>query len=167
MNKPRLNINYIFFIMLINIDLPTELNFIKTNMLKTIILLSFVSLISLGANAQADSTDLLLSTTAPVLETEMDSILFGAGGYEEHLLEFDITDTASFGKVSIEFAFSNGQVLSKLDYTLSELQSANLIDSNWKINIDFGKFETGQAYKVSLIVGNYAGVLSSSISKHY
>jgi len=165
MNKTQSRLKFIFLIQLISIALPKI--FIKTKMLKTIKLFSFIFLFGLSSQAQTDSTDLILSTSPAILQTQMDSVLFGEGGYEQYELTFTISDTANFGHVNVEFALTNGQVLSKLNYTLSELQSANLIDSNWAVNIDFGKFETSQAYKVSLIIGNYAGVLSSSISKHY
>lgn len=136
-------------------------------MLKRGLLFIFLSLFTQLGMSQTDSTDLVLATSSPQLVTQMDSILFGDGNFEDYLLDFDISDTTDFGSVSIELALSNNQVLFRHTYTLGELQSSGLIDAAWHVSLNFGKFEMVHQYKVNVVIGNYAGVLSPSISKHY
>ena len=56
----------------------------------------FILCISSFSFSQNDSTDLILTTTPPTLTTQMDSIMFGDGGYEDYLLEFTISDSCQF-----------------------------------------------------------------------
>ena len=130
-------------------------------------LLLVIVLVSVLSYAQTDSTDLTLFTSPPTLENELDSLIFGNGGYEDYELEFTITDTVNFGSLHIELSGTNNQVLFKKTFTHAELLTDNLIDSNWLFSINFGKFESVQFYKVALIKSNYAGVFDPSISKSY
>ncbi len=134
-------------------------------MLKKVVL-SVVLLITGLGFSQTDSTDLTLSTSPATLVTQMDSVLFGDGNFDDYKLDFDISDTTDFGSASIELALTNNQILFRHTYTLAELQSEGLI-TGWHVALNFGKFDTNQNYKVNVVIGNYAGVLSPSISKNY
>ncbi|MGV6862650.1 MAG: hypothetical protein ACWA41_12835, partial [Putridiphycobacter sp.] len=117
--------------------------------------------------SQSDSTDLNLYTTPPTLVTEMDSIIFGNGMYNDYHLEFTVSDTLYFGSVSIELSTTNNQTLFKHVYSLSELQTKGLIDSTWLVAINFGKFDINEFYKVNVSIGSYSGTFQPSISKNY
>ncbi len=119
------------------------------------------------ANAQTDSTDLTLSTTTATLTTQMDSLLFLGGNYQDYHLAFTVSDTTNFGSVSIELSSGFGQLLYRHSYDLAELQATNLIDNLWLVDINFGKFESTQTYKISLVINNYAGVSGPNITKQY
>ena len=135
--------------------------------MKKIFLLLSISMLSYFSYSQSDSTDLNVYTTPPTLMNQMDSLIYGNGGYEDYHLEFTVTDTTNFGSVSIEFSTTSGQVMFRHTYNLSELQAQGLIDGNWSVHLDFGKFETSQNYKASIVIGNYTGVLDPSLSKIY
>lgn len=135
--------------------------------MKRILAISLLSLIGSATYAQSDSTDLNSYTTPPVLENGMDSAMYGNGMYEEYSLDFTVSNQADFGSVAVEFSTASGQPLYRHTFTLAELQSENLLDANWLFSINFGKFEISQSYKVSIVIGNYAGVLESSITKTY
>ncbi len=130
-------------------------------------LLLLTVLVSVLSFAQTDSTDLSLFTSPPTLENELDSLIFGNGGYEDYKLEFTISDTVNFGSLHLEFSTTNDQILYKRTFTHADLLADNLIDSNWLFSFNFGKFESAQFYKVTLIKSNYAGVFDPSISKVY
>ena len=129
-----------------------------------VVCLCFLGSISFG---QYDSTDLNLFTSSPTLESEMDSMMFGNGSYLDYEMTYAISDTADFGTIAIELFTINNNVLYRHTYALSELQSLGLIDENWQINLNFGKFEINETYLINIVVGNYAGILSPSISKSY
>jgi len=129
-----------------------------------LVLLLFMGFISYS---QTDSTDINLSTTLPTLETEMDSLLFGNGNYEDYLIEFTVSDTLNFETVAIEFSTNSGTILYRHTYSLLELQNEELIDELWEVSMNFGKFENLQGYFVSIVTGDYAGVLNPTIIKHY
>ncbi len=131
------------------------------------ILMTLIVLVSVVSYSQTDSTDLTLFTSPPILENELDSLIFGNGDYENYELEFTISDTVNFGSLHIELSGTNNQVLFKKTFTHAELITDNLIDSNWLFGINFGKFESSQFYNVTIMKSNYAGVFSSSISKSY
>jgi len=135
--------------------------------MKRTLLILLLSLIGVSTYAQSDSTDLNLYTASFVLETEMDTMMYADGNFENHFLEFTISDTTNFGTVAIEFSTNAGQIMYRNTFTLAELQSENILDSNWLLTIDFGKFDLNELYKVVIVIGNYAGVLDPSISKNY
>lgn len=124
----------------------------------------FVCVLSYG---QTDSTDLTLFTNPPTLENEMDSLIFGNGGFEDYELEFTVSDTVNFGTLHIEFSTSDNQVLYKKTFSQDDLVNQGLIDANWLFSINFGKFESFQNYKVAILIADYAGILDPSISKLY
>ncbi len=131
----------------------------------TLLILSvFVSVLSFS---QTDSTDLNLFTSSPTLENEMDSLIFGNGGYEDYEMDFTISDTVNFGSLHIEFSTADSQVLYKQTFTHADLVEQNLIDSYWLFNINFGKFEAPSSYNVIIVISNYAGVHQPSISRSY
>ncbi len=129
--------------------------------------MTLIVLVSVVSYSQTDSTDLTLFTSPPILENELDSLIFGNGDYENYELEFTISDTVNFGSLHIELSGTNNQVLFKKTFTQAELVTDNLIDSNWLFSINFGKFESAQFYNVTIMKSNYAGVFDPSISKTY
>jgi hypothetical protein len=135
--------------------------------MKRTLTILLLSLIGVSTYAQSDSTDLNLYTTTPVLVTEMDTMMYGDGNFESYLLDFTISDTTNFGTVAIEFSTSTDQILYRHTFTLAELQLENIIDPNWSVEINFGNFDLNDSYKVSVVIGNYIGVLEPSISKSY
>ncbi len=135
--------------------------------MKKSILILLVLVVSNFSFSQSDSTDLNLFTTPPTLVTEMDSIIFGNGMYNDYHLEFTVSDTLNFGSVSIELYTLNNQVLYKHVFTLSELQNEGVIDSSWLVNMVFEKLDGNQFYGVNLKLMNYAGVVYASITKSY
>ncbi len=116
--------------------------------------------------SQTDSTDITLTKAPAIIQSQMDSILFGGGNFESYHIEFTISDTSNFGELTLDFS-NTGQTINRLSKTLAELQSENLIDANWLVDIDLGNFETGISYRISLLIKNYAGVGNSPIIKHY
>lgn len=135
-------------------------------MLKKIFLTLVVSLASYGTTiAQTDSTDLNLYTTEAVLETELDTMLYGDDSYEQLNLDFTISDTVSFSKVHIELTdLGTGSTLFKKVYTLSDLETDSLI-SSWEISIPFGNLKNTETYRVAVIIEEYDGSLGTTLLK--
>jgi hypothetical protein len=118
-----------------------------------------------AASAQTDSTDLDLYMTVAVLETPMDSMLYDAPEFEQLNLDFEIGDTVTFSKVHVELTNSTlGAVIFKKVYTLTDLETESLITA-WDVNIPFGNLENTDTYLVAIIVEQYDGSLSETITK--
>lgn len=118
-----------------------------------------------SATAQEDSTDLSLYFEEAELLTAMDTMLYGGGDYGELHLDFTISDTVSFNTVCVELKeLTTSNLVFKHVYTLTELETEGLI-SAWLVAIPFGNLIEEESYEVSIIIGDYAGALGSTISK--
>lgn len=127
----------------------------------------FTALIACGATAtaQTDSTDLDLHTTDVVLETALDSMLYGGGTFEQLNLDFTITDTLTFSKVHLTLTETDlSTVILKRTYTLADLEAQALI-TGWDVNIPLGNLENTLSYTVAIIVESYDGSLGATITK--
>jgi len=114
---------------------------------------------------QTDSTDLNFYSSAAVLETSLDSILYGDGTFRQLNLEFTIEDTVEFGKAHIELTESvSGNLVFVHVYTKAELEAAGLID-NWVVSLPFGNLSNELAYTTTLTIENYAGSLGAALDK--
>lgn len=131
----------------------------------------FILLLTLffGSNcqAQSDTSDLNLSIDSVNLLTSMDSLLFGSGNYSEYKVDFHISDTIAFGSFVLEFTSESGQLFFKKKFTLNELQADSLIDNNWDVSINVGRYETTGVYQLALQLLNFNGVSQALISKEY
>ncbi len=136
-------------------------------MLKKVFFTVVIALVgfSSAVNAQTDSTDLSLYTTPVVLETELDSALYGDGSFELINLDFTVSDTVAFSKVHVELKNVNtSTLLFKEVYTLTDLETEALI-SAWDVSIPFGNVESINTYTVAIIIEDYDGSLGSTLIK--
>lgn len=135
-------------------------------MLEKIFFTAFIFLAGFRcAVAQTDSTDLSLYRTEVIIESEVDSILFDSGLYEKLNLDFEISDTLSFKKVFIDLKDkTTEELIFRKSWTLAELVALGLSES-WNVTIPFGNFLNTQIYCVSIIIEDYSGALSSTITK--
>lgn len=127
----------------------------------------FITLVACGAGAtaQTDSTDLELYMTDAVLETALDSMLYGDGSYEQLNLDFTISDSVAFSKVHITLQETGlSHVIFKKTYTLSTLEAESLI-TGWDVSIPFGNLENALSYTVAIIVESYDGSLGATLTK--
>ena len=114
---------------------------------------------------QTDSTDLNFYSSTVVLETSLDSILYGDGSFQQLNLEFTIEDTVEFGKAHIELKESvSGNLVFVHVYTKAELETAGLLD-NWVVTLPFGNLSSDLAYTTTLTLENYAGSLGAALNK--
>ena len=136
-------------------------------MLKKSLFTFLISLIlfSTNTNAQTDSTDLDLYMTDAVLITALDSMLYNDDTYEQLNLDFTISDSVTFSKVHIDLqTVGAGYSLFKKVYTLADLSSESLL-TGWDVSIPFGNLDASQSYIVAILVENYDGSLSATITK--
>ncbi len=117
------------------------------------------------AIAQTDSTDLDLYMTDVVLESGLDSMLYGDGTFEQLNLDFNVSDTVSFSKVHVELKETGTtHIIFKKVYSLADLELEGLI-SAWEVSIAFGNLHSAMSYQVAIIVENYDGSLGTSLIK--
>ncbi len=117
------------------------------------------------AIAQTDSTDLDLYMTDVVLESGLDSMLYGDGTFEQLNLDFNVSDTVSFSKVHVELKETGTtHIIFKKVYSLADLELEALI-SAWEVSIAFGNLHSAMSYQVAIIVENYDGSLGTSLIK--
>lgn len=127
----------------------------------------FITLVAFGATstAQTDSTDLELYMTDVVLESALDSMLYGGDLHDQLNLDFTVSDTVAFSKVHILLKETElSKVIFKKTYTLSNLEAQSLIAS-WDVSIPFGNLENALSYTVAIIVESYDGSLGATITK--
>lgn len=118
-----------------------------------------------SAIAQTDSTDLSVYMSEPILESELDSMLYGGGSFELLQLDFTITDTVAFAKVHISLTTTeSGTLIFKKVYPLSELTAEALIE-DWAVSFPFGNLENTESYTVAIMIESYDGSLSPTITK--
>lgn len=117
------------------------------------------------ASSQTDSTDLDLYMTDAVLLTELDSMLYGDGTFDQLNLDFTVEDTVRFSKVHVTLEETAGStVIFKKSYSVFYLESESLI-SSWDVRIPFGNLRNAQSYTVAIIVEEYDGSLGATITK--
>ncbi len=117
------------------------------------------------AIAQTDSTDLDLYMTDVVLESGLDSMLYGDGTFEQLNLDFNVSDTVSFSKVHVELKETGTtHIIFKKVYSVADLELEGLI-SAWEVSIAFGNLHSAMSYQVAIIVENYDGSLGTSLIK--
>lgn len=137
-------------------------------MLKKFFFKVLIALIGCGGStaiAQTDSTDLDLYMTAVVLESGLDSMLFGDGTFEQLHLDFTVSDTVTFSKVHVELnETGTPHIIFKKSYSLSDLELEALITA-WDVRIPFGNLSNTLSYQVAIIVENYDGSLGTSLIK--
>lgn len=118
-----------------------------------------------SAIAQTDSTDLSVYMSEPILESELDSLLYGGGSFELLQLDFTISDTVAFAKVHISLTTTeSGTLIFKKVYPLSELTAEALIE-DWAVSFPFGNLENTESYTVAIMIESYDGSLSPTITK--
>ena len=136
--------------------------------MKQIVLIALFSLSANFSFSQTDSTDLNLYMTDPILLDEMGSLMFNTVDFGEMFIEFDVTDTLSFGGVNIEIITSeDGEVLYKGVFSKTDLLSNGILNTNWHATIDLGKLEKGITYTISFVVKDYNGLLGETITKQF
>ena len=137
-------------------------------MLKKFFFKVLIALIGCGSStamAQTDSTDLSLYMTTVVLESGLDSMLFGDGSFEQLNLDLTVSDTMTFNKIHVELKETGtAYIVFKRSYTVSDLTAEALI-SAWDITIPFGNLHSASSYQVAIIVESYDGSLSTSLIK--
>lgn len=115
--------------------------------------------------AQTDSTDLDLYANEVVLVTELDTMLYGDGSFQQLVMDFTVSDTISFGKVHVELTRTGTEeLIFRKVYTLSDLTAESLI-SLWEVSIPFGNLPNDSGYRVAIIIEAYDGTLGTTLTK--
>lgn len=126
-----------------------------------------LSLLSLQAFSQSDSTDLNLYTTPYSFENEIDSMLFGDENLHSYFIEFTIEDTIAFGYVYLELFTDEGHILYKNKFSVEDLQNNGYLNAQWLVKIDLGAFAEDKRHKINLTISNYANVYGPLLTKHF
>jgi len=115
--------------------------------------------------SQTDSTDLTLTMSDPVLETAEDSVFYPEEFFGELSLEFDLTDTADFGKLHVELKLvGHHSILYHKSFTEAQLNSLGLLSGD-SVAISFGNREKDLSYYATIVIESTEGTLNKSIHK--
>ena len=134
-------------------------------MLKRVFLAVVVVLMGIRGYSQTDSSDLSLYRSTLMLATELDTMLYGSGGYDQLNLSFTVSDTLNFSKVHVAlFEQNTGHLVFKKVYSLTELESSSLI-SAWDVQLPFGNLPSSEGYTVNIIIEDYTGALHATLTK--
>ena len=117
------------------------------------------------SSAQTSENDLNFYAENPLVEFAEDSAMYPSDMFQQLVLEFDISDISSLGKLHLEVSMENGApILLQYHWTISELTSAGLlINSHFKKSL--GNFMIPETYEVHLSIENSSGLLSPTITK--